>query len=510
MLGWWLALALGQAVDTGYDPADDPYGGCDSTCYEDGLCTARRGVCVAEGDDCLDSRGCEEDGRCTVKDGACVRAPGDCRKTRGCREFGECTDQGDRCVASSDADCRASEGCRFRGDCGLEDGRCEQTSAADCAASEICENMGYCDLVEGECRPSTDAHCAASEDCRTSGDCVMYEDRCGTNAETCLASERCATDGKCTSKGWACVIGSEADCKRSEACRVDGECTFDEGRCVARTDAACKASETCAEEGACWFLESTYEARKPAKSTKAGSDKELAMEAARQAGVLGVIGRSGDGHGAMCGPTSDADCKASRRCADDGWCTMREGEGGIGVVSGPTCTPEGYNPLFGGSGLLGLSGVSNFDAVSLDPDWGGGLIGATGTQIGSGGISSYEGAGGGGTAEGLAGYGTIDLGRASEPEPRVDPVRVKGDRKPRSVRVAMRAVRADVKKCTESEVSVAFEVSAKGKLSGIEVRSGADGKTASCVAKAVGKAELDKGPEASVTWTVRAGSAKAE
>jgi len=503
MVWLWMVLAFGQAVDTGIDPSDDPYGACPS-CYDDGLCTVRRGVCVADGDDCIDTNACQREGLCTAKEGVCVRAPGDCRKTDACRRDGACEDQGDACVVGSASDCRASEDCGRNGRCDLVGGTCEANSAADCAASELCGEMGLCGLLEGSCDATEDAHCAASDDCGRNGDCVLVDGRCGNTPATCAASEVCKKDGKCTSKGWGCVVGGPADCKKSESCNIDGACGFDDGRCVPRTDAACAASEKCRDEGACWFLQSNY--AEPDPKVEAG-------QIAENAGVLAqLMGASGDGHGDMCGPRGDEDCKKSTRCDGDGWCTMREGEGGFSGPSGPTCTPEGYNSFFGSAGLgSGLDSAFGSEGIGTEFNGGiGGLIGAKGTQIGDGGFGGLG--SGGGTVGGLGGMGTVGRGSGgyveAAPETRVDPVRVKGDRKPRAVRKGLRAVRVAVKRCTEDEVAVAFEVSAKGKLSAVEVRSGAEGKVADCVAKAVGKASLDKGPAVSVTWTVRQGAAK--
>lgn len=77
---------------------------------------------------------------------------------------------------------------------------------------------------------------------------------------------------------------------------------------------------------------------------------------------------------------------------------------------------------FGNVGLIGVLGDSDVSSIfgdSLDSDLTGGiggLIGAKGTQIGSGGLGS-RGSGlgvvGGGTAEGLGGLGTIGTGRRS-------------------------------------------------------------------------------------------------
>jgi hypothetical protein len=187
----------------------------------------------------------------------------------------------------------------------------------------------------------------------------------------------------------------------------------------------------------------------------------------------------------MCGPASDADCAQSEACRTEGHCTVRE-VGGMFGTRGPTCDPGSSDPFgIGASGLMGT-------------------IGAQDSEVGWGGMGTIgQGAWGEGEASGLGGLGTVAT--SSEPVPRVDPVRVLGGRSPKEVRQALRAVRAKVKACTTAEVAVAFDIDGKGKLSAVEVRSGAEGKQAGCVVKAVQKAQLGAGPAGSATWTVRQG-----
>ena len=126
---------------------------CSTECEQNGLCTARAGVCVATSDAL-----CEQSMACTFAAG--------------------CKKRGDLCGPGSDDDCKQSTPCLAGGWCSFVGGRCRPKTSADCALGSNCADFGFCSLVGGKCTLETSADCARSNGCKAHGWCTLVAGKC--------------------------------------------------------------------------------------------------------------------------------------------------------------------------------------------------------------------------------------------------------------------------------------------------------------------------------------------
>jgi hypothetical protein len=174
----------------------------------------------------------------------------------------------------------------------------------DCSKEYLCINRGACTDVDGVCVVGAALR----------GDCARLR---GPNKEN-----YCATQGLCTPLKGDCIVGSHDDCLQSSLCKQEGLCSALEGdgrsTCFAQNDEDCGRSAACrqlhncrAHEGAC-----VYSAKSCRSSNRCRHAGDCAK--ARLPPTDGFW---------PCEPGSDADCRQSQICADDGMCSKGHAHG---------------------------------------------------------------------------------------------------------------------------------------------------------------------------------------
>lgn len=130
---------------------------------------------------------------------------------------------------------------------------------------------------------------------------------CPDDADTCGARGMCAeVAGECTA--------TDAGCRASDRCRRHGECSVAEnGSCGVLADDDCKESVACKEEGLCIASHGACTRRCPDGEVVCG--RTSCEDDCRDDGRCTL--RFG-----TCVPSSDAECRASRACREEGRCYL--------------------------------------------------------------------------------------------------------------------------------------------------------------------------------------------
>lgn len=80
---------------------------------------------------------------------------------------------------------------------------------------------------------------------------ILLYTNCSLTESDCQAQPTCIQKGLCSLLNGRCVAGSDADCKASRNCRLVGACTEKSGACIATTSEDCLNSEVCKRENRC-------------------------------------------------------------------------------------------------------------------------------------------------------------------------------------------------------------------------------------------------------------------
>ena len=166
------------------------------------------------------------------------------------------------------------------------------------------------------CLPSS----GCEEDCSKSGRCVMEDNFCVAKTDThCAQSEECKERGRCKAHSGFCRKGaaSLAECTEWDGCRVDGECGFNDGICTATED-GCSNSTKCEIDGIC-----SLDAPEIVENPLPSLEKRRAIIQKTEPKYLN------------CRAMTYEDCRRSRRCQEEGRCSVRWG--GCAAMSDGDC-----------------------------------------------------------------------------------------------------------------------------------------------------------------------------
>jgi hypothetical protein len=241
--------------------------GCKASrsCEDEGRCTLKGDVCIATDAGCANSRACKTERRCRAVDGVCANPADKPNCTIPCEMYGLCTSRRGRCVATKPQHCQKSDACKSKGTCRPHEGRCVALTARDCAA--VCKVFGTCHPVGGQCAksknaivsgeivvepPHSDADCASTDGCERHGACSFaFQDCLVRSNSDCQQSRTCTGSANCTAFAGQCIATRTADCRASLLCKRDGRCNFVDGHCSALTNDDCTGSTQCAQTGRC-------------------------------------------------------------------------------------------------------------------------------------------------------------------------------------------------------------------------------------------------------------------
>ncbi len=165
---------------------------------------------------------------------------------------------------------------------------------------------------------------------------VFRDGMCGTTPGSCAAREGCKEDGQCTSKGFGCVVASAKDFEHSEACTVKGLVPSGGTSVSPRPMPRSLVARSARKKGSAGS--SRAPTRPPTRARPGRAASRSATGRSQRARACLACSWAGGGTVMAVRAGSERQrLRKSTRCADDGWCTMREEEGGFGGPSGPAC-----------------------------------------------------------------------------------------------------------------------------------------------------------------------------